>query len=993
MAITKTKDYWKLIMETGLQSKEACKQLYDQYNKESGSEDPQKLAGWLAMNQHLTTYQARALLSGKPGLVVIGDYQVQDRVESKNFSGTLQAVHGPTSHPVWLHPIAAEIQADSVRWSIVQRMCELRSSAVHPHLIRCFHLRVGSKRSHLVTEQLEGNLLEESRPGAGVPIPAADCSRLTRQAALALAQVHAQGMVFGTLTPDRWWLEPSGNLKILHLPTEPVEAINWSQTEKGEQLRALANVAAPELQNTAPTKQSDLYALGATLFDLLTGNPVFSGDLQTKLGQHQSADVPTPPYVPQSLMQIIQYLMAKNPAGRYQSAEDVAEALRPLVDPSQLAPVPADVPATLGAYLQHLAGQTASAAAPPQPQPVAAPPVPPTPAPFPGQAAPVPPAAPPVPPAAAPVAPPAAAPVPQPVAPPAAAVVPPAEAVANRPTTSRASGLAERVRKRKLRRKITSLVVLGVMAVLALVGGFYGYEILFPPQDIAEVEDHDGSDDPDSPTADPDGSANPDDPGKPQDTDPAGPELVADDGTTLWVSPTSGEAIDLSGLPNDTRLVLAVRPSELVGVPDGERMLRALGPDFAAARAKLEGDLSIRLDGLETLLVGRGASTAGGPPCLVATLQAPTNLVSMWGSPSPVSGSTPPRYVVNGWHVMPVPGQDDRKFIAGSEKVLTQIVADQFQSPQLTRELEQLRRKSDNQQSVSLLFEPSFLLSQSDQALPGELSAARPAIKDFFGDGLRGVLISGDLAENLYLEMRCIGSLSLNPPSLAEGFREKIAGISRQLEDFVPGLNPSPYWRRLANKLPVMVHFAYQHTRSGVDENQAVVNIVLPPPAGQNLVAGTELILAAQHNPGAANPTAQTMAASAKAPETIAEKLQSPISISFPQNSLELALHDIADVAGLEFEIMGPDLMKDGITRNKEIKDFEYENMPAGQVLANLMVRANPEPSPGPNSAAQQLIFVIHPAEGAEENKKLLITTRKAAEANSYQVPDMFKVQ
>ncbi|PQO26704.1 hypothetical protein C5Y96_19660 [Blastopirellula marina] len=1002
MQVTKTNDFWKLILESGLMTKEACKPLHDQYQQTANNGDARALATWLVKGGHLTTYQARLLLAGRAKAINIGEYQITERLEEGPLQGTYAGKHTGSGHPVWLHPIAPEIQADSVRFPIVQQMCKLRSSVPHPHLIRCFHLRQGSKRSYLVTEQLDGNLLAESRPGEGVPIPTPDCARLVRQAALGATQIHSQGMVLGDLTMNQLWLEPTGNLKLLHLPVRPVEAIPWSDEAQAERLNALANVAAPELQQAgaAPTKLSDLYALGAILFDLLTGKPPVEGSIAERLQQHATAQIPSPPYIPGNLMQIIQYLLAKNPGGRYQNAQDVAEALRPFVDAGQLSPPIADALPTMGSYLQYLATNSSEATAPPVP---AAPVPPPAAVPFPGQAPPIPQ---PVPPAAAPF--PGA--MPQPVAPPqpvaaqpivaqvatpvavpqaAVATAVPAAQPAQEGGASRATALTERIRKRKLQRKITSLVVLGVMAIAAVVGGIYGYQLVFSPDDIAdngEQVENPPEENPDTPPVDPTPDVDP------VPAAPTGPQLVQDDGQTLWASPTDGQPIDLTGVPNDTRLALVVRTSDLTGNPEGDRILRALGPDFAALRQQLEGELGVRFEQLESLTVSFGASTAGGPPCLVAKLKGGTNLLSLWGNPNPAASGIPAMYDVKGWTVMPIPGKEDRQFVAGSKAVVEAIAQRGVAAPQLTRELEQLRRESDDQQTVSLLVEPQFLTSSSSQVMRGELAAGTAGVQDFFGEGIRAVLVSGHIGQNLYLEMRCMGSLSLDPPSLANSVKEKINGVSRKLEDAVPAVNPSPYWRRLATRFPNMVQFAYQQTRTGVENNQAVVNIMLPSAAGQNMVAGAELMLAA-NSAGAAAPAGGGAMPAAKKPETIEEKLASTMSISFPQNSLEFALRDIGEEAGIPIEIKGTDLQLDGITRNKEIKEFTHDNKPVGEILAQLLVRANPEPSPGSNTEVQKLIYVIDPMDGPDEAKKLVVTTRAAAEKNKYTLPDVFKIK
>jgi len=989
MPVSTTKELWKLIIDTGLLARETCEKLHLQFQQANPNGGPNELAKSLIKSGNLSVYQARCLLSGKPSRLTIGDYSISDQLGEGPMAGTLVATHRPTGHPVWLHPIPSDIVQDAVRWSIVQKMCQLRSEAPHPHLIRCFHIRQGSKRSHLVTEQLDGNLLEESRPDEGTPIPVEDCARLGRQAAIGASHLHEQGMVIGQFTIGSLWLEDTGNLKLLHLPLRPVEPIDWTSDADGKKL-ALAHVAAPELAKAGavPTMASDLYALGVWLFELLNGTPVFHGDIQQLLQQHATGEIPQPPFLRPELLQVINCLLAKSPMGRYRSASDVAEALRPFVAPQHLVPPAVSIPPTLPKYLESLRLQTAQTpppvAVPPMPQPSPGAPVPGPPQPGPPQpmAAPPQPGGPPMPEAPMPVPapmPPSPVPAPQPaaVAPVATAPVTPG-AVG---TQSRATGLAERVRKRKVQRKITALAVLGVMAIVALVGGIYGYQIVFTSQDDVVVVDPV----PVPPTPDPNVPVEMNDP-KPETVVDAGPKVVDDDGQTLWVSPTSGDPIDLTGLPKDTRFAMVVRMDELVGNPEGDRMLRALGPEANGVIEKLMTDLKLQLASIRTLALAHGPSSLAKRPTVRITLKSPTDLPSLWGS------SADPQSVmqVGSWSALVVPGDGDTQFVVGESDVVAEIKESNFETPLLTRELEQIRRSSDDQRTVNILFDPQFLLGNADQILTGQLSALKSPLRQYLGEGVRGALFGGDLDSQLYMELRAIGSLSVEPNVLANGLKQRINDFSRQLEDGVRDLNPTSYWQRLAFRMPQMVGFTYRNARTGVSDNQSVVNVYLPASAGQNLVAGAELLSAATTSSASAAPS--EMAGTSNEPKTIEDKLQRSLSISFPQNSLELAIYDIAEEAGFEFEIKGGDLQLDGITRNKEIKDFHHENKPAGEILAQLLVRANPEASPGAATDVQKLIYVVHPQDGPDDEKKVLVTTRKAAEKNNYTLPQAFQI-
>ncbi|MEX2358376.1 MAG: protein kinase [Pirellulaceae bacterium] len=999
MPVASSTDFWKLVLDAKLLPKEVCKGLNDQFKQlPGGKSDAKSLAQFLVKSKQLTPYQAKAVLAGKANSLVIGGYTVLDIRQEGVPQPCLSAIHTETAHPVWLHKIPKAISRSEAHLGIVQRMCQMRCTTPHPHLIRCFELLEQQGRHFLVTEQLGGNLLQESRPEGGAPIPPPDSSRLIRQLTLAVDHLHRQGMVVRDITREHLWLEETGNLKLMHLPLSPLEPIAWKTSEPSAALQSLASIAAPELatEGAIPSTHSDLYAIGCHYFDLLTGDMPFTGDIPAKLERHAKEPVPQPPYVPAAVMQILIYLLAKNPNVRYQSAGDVAEAIRSFVDPAQMAPPAASVPPTLGPYLQAVSGiaPPAAAAVPPQPPPfpggeAPAPPFPAAPAPFPEAMPPQPPM-PPIPSAGPPpfAGAPAAAPmatVPPPVAMPVAGTpigVPMAQAVAQPSDggTSRASAMSEKIRKRKLQKKITNLVILGVLAVGVLVGGLMAPSLFRPDDEVVQVD----------PVPVEQEEEVPDETVEQAPPKTEGSQLVEDDGKTLWAAPSSaGEPLDLTGLPPDTKLILHARPSQWTRTPQGERTLRALGPDFAAVRAELETSLAVPFDSIDELLIGIGPSTPASFPCVVVRVSVSTDFPNRWGNPEAEGPESLPLYSVNGWKATPLPGSPNQGFIAGSPTAMDAMATSGLGKPNLSRELEQLRRSSDDSRHLSILIDPQYLLGSTSQALPTRLVSAGPAIRQFLGDGLRGGLFSANLGDSLYIEMRLAGSLNQNPETLAQTMRERLQSGAQRLEDEIPNLNPTSYWRRLANRFPMMVRFAYQNARSGSENNLAVVNVILPPNAAQNLVAASELMLAAQSGPTGGG--AQMADSPQKKPETIAGKLQSKISIQFPQNSLEFAIRDLGEEADVSMQIIGGDLQMEGITRNQEIKDFDQQDKPFEEVLVALLMRANPVTTvTAPTEEDQKLIYVIDPLDGPEDEKKVLITTRVAAKAKGYTIPAVF---
>jgi len=250
--------------------------------------------------------------------------------------------------------------------------------------------------------------------------------------------------------------------------------------------------------------------------------------------------------------------------------------------------------------------------------------------------------------------------------------------------------------------------------------------------------------------------------------------------------------------------------------------------------------------------------------------------------------------------------------------------------------------------------------------------------------------------ERFYWELRVRPRGDKDPYTEAGEYRDKLAKLPVQVEDYIARLNPPPYWRKLANRLPSMIYYLHSQTRVSAEGQQAIINGYLPAAAGPNLLAATELTLASR--PGAA-----VVAGGPSEPQikTFEDLLNQRISLAFPQQSLEFAIRDLGDEVkdqfkSLPFEptikILGEDLKLDGITRNQQVRDFDQQNKTIAEILTALVMKANPVTTvKSPSEKDQKLIWVLGPDPTEPSRKILLITTRQAAEAKKYELPAVFK--
>ncbi len=239
---------------------------------------------------------------------------------------------------------------------------EFRAAArlSHPNIVAAFDAEQAGNVHFLVMEFVEGLSLDQLVAQRG-PLPVKQACHLIRQAALGLAHVHERRMVHRDIKPQNLMVGRQGKLKILdcglaRLSAEPhLDAYEHDGRELAGQTQAgmvlgTPDYMAPEQSVDASSAdiRSDIYSLGCTLYFALSGRPLFPhGSAVEKLLAHSQRE-PTPirtlrPEVPAELASILDRMLSKNPAQRYQTPAEVAEDLASLADgavASKLEPLP-----------------------------------------------------------------------------------------------------------------------------------------------------------------------------------------------------------------------------------------------------------------------------------------------------------------------------------------------------------------------------------------------------------------------------------------------------------------------------------------------------------------------------------------------------------------------------------------------------------------------------------------------------------------------------
>jgi serine/threonine protein kinase len=212
---------------------------------------------------------------------------------------------------------------------------EARSAAAvdHENVVAIYHVAESDGQPYLVMPLLKGRSLsrmlqESGRPGV------ADVVRIAREVAAGLAAAHACGLVHRDVKPSNIWIdEPTGRVRLLDFGlAKPHESVDGHLSKSGEVLGSPAYMSPEQAAGEPVDPRTDLFSLGAVLYEMLTGTMPFSGPTVIAVLTALATKDPTPvrglnPNVPSTLDRLVRSLLAKEPMHRPRSAADVEQVL------------------------------------------------------------------------------------------------------------------------------------------------------------------------------------------------------------------------------------------------------------------------------------------------------------------------------------------------------------------------------------------------------------------------------------------------------------------------------------------------------------------------------------------------------------------------------------------------------------------------------------------------------------------------------------------
>ncbi|MCU0447756.1 MAG: serine/threonine protein kinase [Microscillaceae bacterium] len=269
------------------------------------------------------------------------NYQIK-RIIGKGGMGTVYlAVHTRINRQVAIKELHPQFSREASIRERFRNEAALLANLHHPNIVALHDYIETGEGVYLIMEYVEGIPLDEYIQKVSGPIPEAKAQEIFAKILDAFAYAHAQGIVHRDIKPSNIMVLPDGDIKILDFGiAKNLQSEERQLTRTGMKIGTIYYMSPEQIRALAVDARTDIYSLGITLFEMLTGSNPFAPDLSEFDVSNKIVNEPLPrartfyPGISEAMQAVIDRATAKNPTERFQSIEEFKKALLAIQNPA-----------------------------------------------------------------------------------------------------------------------------------------------------------------------------------------------------------------------------------------------------------------------------------------------------------------------------------------------------------------------------------------------------------------------------------------------------------------------------------------------------------------------------------------------------------------------------------------------------------------------------------------------------------------------------------
>ena len=235
---------------------------------------------------------------------------------------------------VALKLLPARFTQDQDRVLRFQREARAASALNHPNILTIYEIGLADSVHYIATEYIEGETLRQTL--ARGPVDVSEVLDVAEGVASALAAAHDAGIIHRDIKPENVMVRPDGYVKVLDFGlAKLVDGEPLKDSVTGSVMGTLLYLSPEQAKGQQPDARSDLYSLGAMMYEMLAGRPPVTGDNFLDIAVAIMYETPESPSagregIPADLDRIVLKALEKDPQRRYPSARQLLSDLRAL---------------------------------------------------------------------------------------------------------------------------------------------------------------------------------------------------------------------------------------------------------------------------------------------------------------------------------------------------------------------------------------------------------------------------------------------------------------------------------------------------------------------------------------------------------------------------------------------------------------------------------------------------------------------------------------
>ncbi|SFJ43411.1 protein kinase domain-containing protein [Thermoflavimicrobium dichotomicum] len=265
------------------------------------------------------------------GSLLNGRYQIMEKIGGGGMAKVYRGIDKVLEREVAVKIMNESLGEDEEFIRRFEREGKVTSKISHPHVVQILDMGNDGDLYYIVMELIQGPTLKQYLK-EHAPLSAEEAIQIITQILKGLAEVHRNGVVHRDLKPQNLMLDKHIGWKVADFGLLRLLTSGTELTRTGNTLGTVHYLAPERYRGKEVHYTADIYALGVILYEMVTGQlPYNAEEYVAIIFKHIEEPIPDPrkinPDIPMGICQVIQKAMAKDPAKRYQSAEEMLEAL------------------------------------------------------------------------------------------------------------------------------------------------------------------------------------------------------------------------------------------------------------------------------------------------------------------------------------------------------------------------------------------------------------------------------------------------------------------------------------------------------------------------------------------------------------------------------------------------------------------------------------------------------------------------------------------